>query len=567
MHFALYNQDIMFVPNRELGDFLIDARLMTRADVARLGAEGSENLFEIIQSRNLVPEDELTRAAAHVLGIPFKEILHEEIDPEALLLVPEPLARAHSMALFKMDGHTAHVMLVDADALGHLRFIEDEHHLRPVATLTDRASIKRALMIHQKHLKERFAQKLKNSAPDVALDALISHALLSRASEIYLDQREGGELRARYRIGGMVHEAMMLPASARTILPLLKEAAGLSLTLNAPQEGRFKMTLKSSEVVRVGVFTLFAAGGESVLVHLSPEVSGKNGFTLDALGFHGEALADVHSTLSARSGLMLVAAPQGHGKTTTLYTLLEMALHPSVHTISVEEHVELVLPQATQIEIKKDLGQTYASATRAALRHNPDILMIADIKDEDTAALAASATSRGILVLAGIKTSSAAKAIQKMLTLGVEPLLLSATLRLAAGERVVKKLCPHCKEAYKPARADIAALEERASFAKVLAALKAEGIAAPDAQWKDIEFYKTKGCEQCEGGYKGSTALFEVLPVSAITKELILDTEGEREEREAKMGSEVPLSLAEDGLFKAAAGLTTIEEVAKALEA
>ncbi len=551
----------MFVPNRELGIFLVDARLISREDLARLGDE--DNLFEAIRGQNLVEEDELTRAAAHVLGIPFGEVTHEQIDEEALTLVPEPLSRAHSVALYKIEGHKAHVMLLDTDALSHLSYLETEHHLRPVPRLTDRASLKRALLLQQKRLKEKFAARLKNAAPAEVLDALISHALLSRAQEIYLDEGASGTVRVRYRIGPTLHDAMTLSSVAKALIGLLKESAGLSLTLLAPQEGRIKLLLGSGASVRVGVFSLPRYMGESVHLTLAPETAGKQGYTLESLGLKGEALAALHQTLARSEGLVLFSAPAQSGKTTALYTMLDISAHPHTLAMSVEEKISLPMPHATQVEVKRELGQTLASALRAALKANPDVVMLDEIKVE--AVLAASAAARGVFVVAGIKASSASKAIQKMLSLGVDPLLLSATLRAAVGERVVRRLCPHCKAAYTPSRSEIAGLEEHASFAKVLAALKAEGVVEPGAQWKDVQFYKAVGCDKCSEGYEATLALFEVLPVSAITKELIIDTTREREEQEAQLSGHMLLNLVEDGLFKAASGLTTIEEVERAI--
>jgi type II secretory ATPase GspE/PulE/Tfp pilus assembly ATPase PilB-like protein len=555
----------MFVPNRELGSFLVDARLMSRDELARLLGEEDANLFEVVRSRALVPEDDLTRAASFVLGVPFGEILHDEIDPDALLLVPEPLSRAHSVALFKLEGHRAHVGLTDLDALNELSFLETERHLRVVPRLTDRASLKRALLVQQKRLKERFAERLARATPKEAVDALVSHALLSRAREIYLEPLQGGGMRVRYRIDGVLRDALSLGSSSRAILSLLKDSAGLSLTLLTPQEGRMKLLLHSGEVARVGVFTLPAINGENMHLTVAPESAHKKGFALEALGLHGEALAQVHQALARAQGLVLVSSPKTEGKTTTLYTLADLASHASRVTLSIEEHVRLPLPQITQVEVKHELGATIASALKAALRHNPDTVMIDEIKKEEEATLAASAASRGIFALAGLTADSAANAIQKMLALEVDPLLLSATLRLAVGERVVRTLCTACREAYVPTRAQIATLEGYANFGRVLAALKAENILEQNTQWKDVQFYKAVGCEKCDSGYQGQTALFEVLPVSAITKELILDKTSLREEQASKLHENVPLTLAEDGLFKAAQGLTTIEEVWEAI--
>src|SRR3569623_716607 len=203
--------------------------------------------------------------------------------------------------------------MLNTDDLSELNFLETEYHLRPVPHLSDRASLKRALLIHQKHLKERFAQKLKSDAA-VSLEALVSHALLSRASEIHLEPTVGGQMHARYRIGRTLHDAMMLPAQARSLVSLLKESAGLSLTLTTPQEGRFKILLQGNEAVRLGVNTLPSVRGERVLIHLALEAAGRRGFTRDSLGLHGKALEEPRGMLEAPR-LVLVASPAGSGKT------------------------------------------------------------------------------------------------------------------------------------------------------------------------------------------------------------------------------------------------------------
>ena len=552
----------MFVPEGELGNFLIDARLISRADLARLATEAAEksiSLFDLLRLNTTVPEDELTRAAAHILGVPFKELRHEEINPDALLLVPEPLSRSYSIVAFKTEGHNAHVVLLNLDDLPQVEFLEEEQHLRVVPHLTDRASIKRALMIHQKKLKERYAERLKSSTPEEAADALLSHAMLSHASEVYLESSKEGDLRVRYRIKGMLHDAMHLPAQAKTLMSRFKELAKLSFTLHVPQEGRFKVVLKNDEKVSVGVFTLIGAGRESMRLHLASEKSLRKGFSLESLGLHGENLGVMHDIVAARSGLVLVASPAGGGKTTTLYTLLDLVAAPHTLAVSVEEKIEFSLPSVTQVEVRRDLGQTYASTLRSALKHNPDIVMIGEIKDEETAVLAASAASRGTLVLAGIKVASAAKAIQKMLSYDVSPLLLSATLRGVVAQQVVRKVCAHCKHMRTLTRAEAAPLEEHTHFGRILAALKGEGVVDSSAQWKEISFAEPKGCALCEGGYEGTLGIFEVLPVSAITRELILD---EKKAKDPLYKEDMPLSLAEDAVFKAAAGQTTLDEVA-----
>ena len=524
---------------------MLDSRLLDRAQLEDFSARAEvsdEGLYTLLMKEAAVHEDELRRAAAHVLGVPFVLLAHEDIEPEALELVPEPLARTHSLATFARSGPVVDVLLLDLDSLEHIKFLEEEQQLSLVPHLTDRVSFKRALLIYQKRLKEKYGDRLKSVEDERATDALLSHALLSRAHEIHLEPRlapGGQELRVRYRTGSMLYDAMSLPKQTANIVGRLKELANLSFTLPVPQEGRFKVMLQNGEHVRVRVATLPAHSGEKITLHLAREAAGKKGFTLSSLGLHGQGLDDVHDALTKKSGLVLVAAPRGGGKTTTLYTLLDSLASPYLSLASVEEKIEVPLAHVTQTQIKKELGLTYASALRATLRQKPDVVMIGEIASEDVAGLAASAASRGTLVLAGIDASSAKEAIEKMISLGVPERLLNAVLSIVIGQRVVKKVCVKCKEEYTLSRAEAAPLERDADFGRVLASLKAEGVVEESKQWKEMLFTRGIGCSSCEGGYTGLVGLQEV----------------------AGKDGEAPLSIVEDGLFKAAQGLTSIEEV------
>lgn len=452
------------------------------------------------------------------------------------MLIPEPTSRSRSLAAFKQEGSALHVMLLNIDDLPHLKFIEDEKMLRVVPTLTDRASLKRALLIHQRLLKDKYATRFKALDSEVILDALLSHALLSRASEIHLEPEADAatKLNIRYRIDGQLHSAMDVGASARSLISELKKLGSLSFTLTVPQEGKFKATLKNGESVRVRVATLPTARGEKITLHVRHEHAVGKNFTFASLGLHGETLESLHNALAQKEGLLLVAGPQGSGKTTLIYTLLDYLASPSLSIMTVEEKIEMPLSFAAQTLVRRDLGQNFVSSVRAALLHHPDVLMIAEIQDDDTAALAASAASRGILVIAGIDAADAREGTQKMLEWHADKTFFVASV----GTRVVKKICPHCKEEYKLSRAEAAPLENFANFGKVLAALKAEGVVGEGVQWKEILFARGVGCSQCKDGYLGLIGLQEI------------QTKGE-----------MPLNIIEDGLFKAAQGLTSIEEV------
>ncbi len=537
----------MFVPNRELGSFLIDARLLSRAELDNfLARESEENLYTLVYASGMVPEDELRRAAAKILGVPFAPIRHEELSLEVLTLIPEPLSREAGVIAVKQEGSVLYVTLLDLEGLDEIKFLEREQGFRLVPSLTDRGSIKRALLIYQRHLKEKFASRFTSSDGEMILDALLSHALLSRAGEIHLEPNEM-KTSVRYRINSVLKNAMGLGSEARLLVAKLKELSNLSFTLSLPQEGKFKVALKNGEQVRVRVVSLPTSKGEKITLHINREHSSKKGFTLSSLGVHGETLEKFHETLLNREGLVLVSGPQGAGKTTLIYTLLDYLSRPEASVITVEEKIEMDLPYATQAPVRRDLGQTTASSVRAALMHHPDILMVSDINDEGTALLVTSAAARGVFVIAGVVAERATEGAEKMLELGVEPLMLEGVLRASIGTRVVRKICPDCKEEYHLSRAEAAPIESSVNsrgvttgsdFGKVLAALRAEGVVEERMQWKELFFARAVGCSKCEDGYKGHIGLQEI-----------------------QIKNDTPLNIIEDGLFKAAQGLTSLEEV------
>jgi type II secretory ATPase GspE/PulE/Tfp pilus assembly ATPase PilB-like protein len=304
-------------------------------------------------------------------------------------------------------------------------------------------------------------------------------------------------------------------------------------------------------------------------LHITPENSGRRGFTLESLGLHGNALEEMHRVLKAREGLVLVAGPVNSGVTTTLYTLLDLLSERQALVATVEEHIEYALPHAMQTVVRPELGLGTEAALRAVLKHDPNIVMIGNIANDQTAALAAHTASRGILVLAGIEASSAAGAVRQMRDFDVPAEVLASVLRGSISVRAPKRLCAKNHEEYKLARVDSIPLEQSsfdgrdgADFGRTLAALKEEGVIGKEMQWKDLLFSRASACPECDGGYRGRIGLQEVLPMAAYIKELIRqDIDKPALDRAAR--EEGMLSVVEDGLLKAAQGFTTVEEVAR----
>lgn len=550
----------MQVNEGQLRDFLIDAGLVTRGQLADL-IEGeslqeapSKPLYQLLAEHNIVAEDELRRALAHATGTTFIVLTKEDISPTALFHIPEPLSRAHTMLAYRFEGGVLEVALLDLDDLIHLEALHLPYKVR--ARLTTRASIKHGLIYYQKILREKFGALLQQGTH--AVDALIQHALLSSAHGIHIDLNTVALV--RYRIGSTLHEAMQLPLHVGEQLSKhLKMLAKLLPTSSGAQEGRFKFD-KDGERHMVHMSALPSASGERLVLRLARESKGVTGFALASLGLHGEPLEHVHTLLRQRSGLIVVTGPRQSGKTTMLYTLLDQLNHTDLSIATVEERIDYVFPHIAQTQTRPEVGLTTTAGLRAILRQDPDVVMIGNAEDPDTLALAAHAANVGVLVLLSVEAPTAGAAIEKILRLGVSPLLLASILRGVIAVDLVGLLCTHEKDAYSLARAEGAPLEPYADFGRVLATLKEERIVDTDKQWKEILFARTVVCSQCDGGYEGVTGVQEVLPVTSTIKEMIIGG-ASGQELEQQAHTEGMLSLTEDALTKAAQDVTSIEEI------
>ncbi len=502
-----------------LGNFLIDSGLLSRTQVAdALERADGRPLSVVLVESGVLSEDEVRKAQAHALGVPFVTLTKLDLDTHALMLIPEPLSRAHGVVAYKLEGGELEVAMLDLSSLEALSFLAPRYRVRP--RLISRRAFKEALINYQKILKEKFSAGFRHPDTARATGALLSHAALSRASDIHLmPGARMGEYSVRYRIYGALHDAMTLPKMA--VIANLKDLADLSPTLHVPQEGEFESELNGA-LYRVRVASLPTPTGEKVTLRLLSLAEGRTGFSLEALGFHGASLDYVHQLLQKTRGLIAVAGPALSGKSTTLYTLIDLAQASHRALATVEDKIEHRLPYALQTEVSKTVGISQAQALRATLRADNDVVMIGEVASEEVATLAREASNRHTLIFAGL----------------TDPALLDHLQPDALiSQRLLKKLCRHCREGHTISRAEERALEELANFGRVLSALKEEGVVESFAAWKELTFYRASGCGKCEGGYKGYVGVQEILtPTESPT-----------------------LNLIEDALFKAARGQTSIE--------
>ncbi|MBI2618072.1 type II/IV secretion system protein [Candidatus Kaiserbacteria bacterium] len=575
----------MYINEKQLKEFVLDSGLVSKAAFERaegVAALGKQTTGDALVSNGDMTEDDLRRAHAHILGIPFVNLEDKKIDTDVLSLIPEPIARNHNIIAYKKEGESLEVAMLNTDDLAAIDFVKKKVRLKILPRLTDVASVKFALKQYQKSLKDEFGgiiqretaslqglpetgditeKDLKRLAEDLPVvrivDSLLRHAINQNASDIHIEPMDTQVL-IRYRIDGILHDAMTLPKSAGpSITARIKVLSNLKLDeKRLPQDGRFKMESGSERVsFRVSILPIYF-GEKTVMRLLREDISG---FTLEGLGFHGAGLERIHEATRHKTGMLLTTGPTGSGKTTTLYTILDILNTTDVNISTIEDPIEYQMPRVNQTQVKPDIGFTFATGLRTLVRQDPDIIMVGEIRDNETASLAINASLTGHLVLSTLHTNSAAGAIPRLIDMNAEPFLLVSTLDVIIGQRLVRKLCD-VKEKYTLTPPEIKKLGNTVDLDNVLRALKAEKIVGEKAVWENIPFYKEKPSPACEDGFSGRLGIHEILYVSSAIKNLIMKG-ATSEEIEGQAKKEGMMTMIEDGIFKAVEGITTIEEV------
>lgn len=576
----------MRIQDDQLRRFVLDANLVTKTDLVaaeKTAKDEKRTLAEALIAGGFMSEDDLRRVESYVLGVPFVSLQDIKIDFEVLSLIPEPVARNHNIIAFKKDAKTLEVAMLDTADLPAIDFIKKKTGLRILPRLTDTDSMRSALQQYQKTLKDEFGdiisketsalkvlkegneeisedelKKVAEELPVVRIvDTLLRHAIIQGASDIHIEPMEK-EMVIRYRIDGILHDAMTLPAhAAPSISARIKVLSNLKLDeKRLPQDGRFKMEMDGQKVsFRVSVLPIFY--GEKIVMRLLRE--NRSGFTLEGVGLHGETIERVQEAMRQKTGIILVTGPTGSGKTTTLYTILDLLNTPEVNISTIEDPIEYQMPRINQTQVKPDIGFTFATGLRSLMRQDPDIIMVGEIRDKETASLAINAALTGHLVLATVHTNSAAGTIPRLIDMGVEPFLLTSTLRVAVGQRLIRRLESNKVEDYVLSVSEKKQLGKHADLDSVLDILKEEKVVKSSATWNGIPFKRVEGGDE-DNQFKGRTGIQEVLMVSDTIKAMIMEnkTADEIEDQARKEGM---LTMLEDGIYKAARGVTTVEEV------
>lgn len=575
---------MMKVENQRLKDFLLDSDLIEKEKIEQAFVEAekeSKNLADFLLEKELIQEIDLQKLIAYILGVPFVELEKNIIDPEILQIIPEPIAKKYTIVAFERNGRDLKVAMLHPEDLQTIDFIAKKSGLKIIACFTTKKSIQFALRQYEKSLEAEFGdlinkdseqitqdeegadlEKVAQDMPVVRIvDTLLKHAIIQQASDIHIEPTEK-EVVVRYRIDGILHDAMNLPRKVmQGIVARIKVLADLKLDEHRlPQDGRFKIQNQEYKIsFRISILPVF--DGEKVVMRLLDESS--KGLTLEDVGFFDRDLEVMHRVIRKPNGIILVTGPTGSGKTTTLYTVMDILNSSEVNISTVEDPVEYRMQRINQTQVNAKIGMTFASALRALLRQDPDIIMVGEIRDEETMEIALHAAMTGHLVLSTLHTNSASASIPRLLDMGAEPFLVASTINGIVAQRLVRKLCPDCRKPRILSEKEISTMKKSMDMDSIFLYIqKSLRETKKELQkWEDVELFSPVGCDRCgPSGFKGRLGVFEVLEMTNDLRKKISEqaTSNIIEDVSRREGMH---TMVEDGMLKAARGLTSIEEI------
>lgn len=577
----------------QLKAFILDSGLLTEKqfnDCLKKAEKTNQKVEDVLVLEGLIERDALMKLEAYILGIPFVNLEKEIIPPEILKIIPEPIARSHNIIAFRRQGNDLEVAMLDPGDLRTVEFIKKkEPGLRIMPRLTTPESVKIVLQQYAKTLKAEFGDLIKTEVKDIKalkeeigegkeekeelrkvaeelpvikiVDTLLKHAILQRSSDIHIEPLEKDVI-VRYRIDGILHDAMTLPKEVSSgIVARIKVLSNLKLDEHRlPQDGRFKVEAEEYKYsIRVSILPIF--DGEKIVMRLLPETS--RAMSLESLGLLGDALEKIQVNLRKPVGMILITGPTGSGKTTTLYAILEILNTPEVNISTVEDPVEYRMPRINQTQVSPKIGLTFASGLRSLLRQDPDIMMVGEIRDNETAGLSINAALTGHLVLSTLHTNDAAGAIPRLIDMKAEPFLISSTLNIIIAQRLVRRLCLD-KEKYNLTDSQLEDIGKYCDLKRVEKILREEKMMEKKQTLKDLQFFRPKPNKECPEGYSGRIGIYEVLPITETVKEMIIK-QATSDQIEARAKEEGMITMVEDGFVKAVQGTTTLEEVLRVI--
>jgi len=556
--------------NRRIGEILADLGYATREQIEETVKSEEDAGLQLgmrLLRRNIINDVQLAHALAVRLGVGFTDLSHlSDIDPEAVVVVPERIARRYLLIPMALEGKTLTVAMTSPGNVFAIDVVRaatgyevkalaaPERAIRQAqdrcygfgADLENSASELASIEVGASEEEEQGLDvgQIRNEAEDAPVvkyvDSLISHAIQDRASDIHIEPARDA-VSVRIRVDGRLRPTVAPPKNMQNaVISRIKILSSLDIAeKRLPLDGRLRVKLQGREV-DLRVSTLPTIHGEKVVLRILDKTAVR--MELEKIGADAQFMEHLRVILRRQTGMILVTGPTGSGKTTTLYACLNYVREVSKNIVSVEDPVEYEIEGVTQVLARSEIGMTFARALRSILRQDPDIVMVGEIRDLETLEIGIRASLTGHLVLSTLHTNDAASTITRMVNMGAEPYLIASTLITCAAQRLVRTICPDCKEEYAPTPALRARLEDLLQ------------VKAP------AKLLHGKGCPGCGGtGYYGRTAIFEFFNIDATARDLITRRASEQELR-TQQKTQRTGNLLENALRRALVGETTVEE-------
>lgn len=558
------------------------------------GTKSERSLQDIVLGSNTLDEKTLTRLFADYTETPYIELEPKDITSDVLGKIPERIARQYNAVIFKIDEDgLIHLAMDDPDDVQAVNFIKKQIGENVKIYIAPHDNILGCLDNYRGDVNEELnevidIQREDNgenqnvTEEDVAEDSpiaqtvnlLLEYAIRSNASDIHIEPREE-YVQIRYRIDGVLKEVNRLPRNVLgALVSRIKILSNLKIDeRRVPQDGRFKIKVASRQYA-LRVSTLPIADGEKIVMRILDESN--RAVTLKDLGYWGHSMSVVNQAMTEPNGMILVTGPTGSGKSTSLFSVLSSLNSPEVNISTIEDPVEYKIPGVNQTQTNNKAGMTFANGLRALLRQDPNIIMVGEIRDGETANLGVQAALTGHLVFSTLHTNNAATCLPRLLDMGIEPFLIASTVKAVIGQRLVRRLCMKCRESYEPSQEEANAIVELFNLKKgqnfkhihdlTKQAIEQEvggdtPMGTTDDSIKTLWRVSREGCDECgHTGYKGRIGIYEVLGVSIPVQKLIMANATSNEIQDQAI-SEGMITMQTDGLVKALRGNTTIEEV------
>lgn len=577
---------------QKIEKLLLERKIVNQAQLEGLkvrALEAGEPLIAILQQAGLAGEEDITKLLADANGQQYANLSNVIVQPDVLAKLPREVAETYHAVVFgRVEGRLA-VAMVDPSNIQAVDFLAHKTGESLSTYMASQTGIEKVLMQYTadmsddiKHVlgaeieasaeaSKKDIKKLQNLVQDApitrALNTILEYAGNNQASDIHIEPREK-DLRIRYRIDGVLREAMKLPKSIEpALISRIKILSNLKIDEHRiPQDGEFTVRVGKKDIdLRIAISPV--VWGEQVVIRLLDKDNTL--LTLDNLGFKGRAFRVISEGIHKPHGMTLATGPTGSGKSTTLYAILQEVKNVAINIVTLEDPVEYKMEGINQIQVNSEVGLTFASGLRSVLRQDPNVIMVGEIRDKETADLAVQSALTGHVVLSTIHTNSAAGVLPRLLDMQVEPFLVASTVNTIIGQRLVRKICDKCIEKRQSTDAEAKSIAE--TLGNILPKSHDEEPRAkadigfdtlPLAGQTAYTLFKGKGCKECTDGYKGRMGIYEVFAMSEAMEKL-LASKATTSHIQAQAEADGMISMKQDGYLKALNGMTTLEEVAR----